>query len=148
MEALAEQVIATYITRGGKVFIVPQYPVPSDSPGSDWSCPDFVALDFENPERLEVVVIEVASASNVTAIISKAKERKVQWFDRLKSKLEADGIIDDRWSMRFLGFVRDENLKKAKAAFVDIDDVAFASIESATFAWDYWKDRIGGGLPR
>ena len=28
MEALAEQLVATYLTRGGKVFFAPQYKIP------------------------------------------------------------------------------------------------------------------------
>ena len=65
MEAVAETLIGTYLTRGGRVFIVPQYSIPPspDSKG-EWSCPDFVALDFEREPR-EVVVVEVTTASNI-----------------------------------------------------------------------------------
>jgi hypothetical protein len=144
MEALAEQVVATYLTRGGKVFIVPQYGIPAPGSKGDWSCPDFVALDFG---KREVVVVEVTSGADVGAITAKAKDRERQWFAPLRQKLEADGVVSG-WEIRFLGFVRQQNLGKARAALIGHDRVAFAAIESATFSWDYWEDRIGGGLPR
>jgi hypothetical protein len=144
MEALAEQVIATYLTRGGKVFVVPQYSIPDPGSKGDWSCPDFVALDFE---KREVVVVEVASGADLGPITTKAKDRERQWFTPLRQKLKDDGVVDG-WEIRFLGFVRQHNLDKARAALTGHDRVAFASIESATFSWDYWETRIGGGLPR
>jgi hypothetical protein len=145
MEALAEQVIATFLTQGGKVFISPSYNIPL-APGSKsslWSCPDFVALDFD---KHEVVVVEVTAASDAGSIIEKALDREKQWFLPLRTKLHADGIADG-WRMRFLGFVRRANLDKAKKALAPAPDVAFAAIEDATFSWDYWNQREGG-LPR
>jgi hypothetical protein len=144
MEALAEQVIATYLTRGGKVFIIPQYGIPAPGSKGDWSCPDFVALDFE---KREVVVVEVATGADLGPITTKAKDREKQWFAPLRQKLETDGVVSG-WEIRFLGFVRQQNLEKARAALAGHDRVAFAAIESATFSWNYWEARIGGGLPR
>jgi hypothetical protein len=112
MEALAEQVVATYLTRGGKVFIVPQYGIPAPGSKGDWSCPDFVALDFE---KREVIVVEVTSGADVGGITAKAKDRERQWFAPLRQKLEADGVVSG-WGIRFLGFVRQQNLEKARAA--------------------------------
>ena len=144
VETLVEQTIAIYLTRGGKVFIAPQYGIPAPGTKADWSCPDFVALDFE---RCEVVVVEVASGADLAPITRRAKDRERQWFAPLRQKLKADGIADD-WKIRFLGFVREHNLDKARAALAGHDQIAFASIESATFPWNYWEARIGGGLPR
>ena len=144
MEVLAEQVIATYLTRGGKVFIVPQYGIPAPGSTSDWSCPDFVALDFE---RKEIVVVEVATGSGIGPITADAKNREQQWFGPLREKLASDGVVEG-WPIRFLGFVRKANLEKARKALSGHDGVAFAAIESATFSWDYWQERRDGGLPR
>ena len=55
MEALAEQIVATYLTRGGKVFIVPQYAIPAPTGKGDWACPDIVALDFGAKEMGDFV---------------------------------------------------------------------------------------------
>ncbi len=144
MEALAEQVIATYLTRGGKVFIVPQYGIPVEGSAADWACPDFVALDFS---KKEVVIVEVASGGDISTIIAKAKDREKQWFAPVRRKLVEDGVVDG-WDIRFLGFVRKALLNKAQNALQGHDGVAFAAIEKATFSWNYWEVRIGGGLPR
>ena len=147
MEAVAETLIGTYLTRGGRVFIVPQYSIPPspDSKG-EWSCPDFVALDFEREPR-EVVVVEVTTASNINPFIEKAINRKKQWFEPLYAKLLADRIIDTSWDIRFLGFVRKDNFEKARAKLSGHDKVTIAAIEDATFSWKFWEVRQGG-LPR
>ena len=79
MEALAEQLIATYMTRGGKVFIAPHYSVPGDEEHSEWSCPDFVALSFEKAGEPEVIIVEVTTAADPANLIRKLKQRENQW---------------------------------------------------------------------
>lgn len=141
METLAEFLVAFYLTRGGKVFIAPQYSIPSESPNADWSCPDFVALDFG---KREVVLVEVISGANLSPIIAKIRNRQAQWYDRLRTKLTNDKVITSAWGMRFLGFVRRHNLEKAKATCSGERDVTFFAIEDATFDWEYWTSRASG----
>jgi hypothetical protein len=144
MDALAEQLIAIYLTRGGRVFIIPQYAIPAPGSNSDWACPDFVALDFD---KREVVVVEVTSGTDPATIIGNARDRDARWFYPLRAKMTAEKVIDDSWDMRFLGFVRKQNLARARKALAGHEKVAFTAIEDATFAWDYWEDRKEG-LPR
>lgn len=144
MESLAEHLVATYLTQGGKVFIAPQYSIPGPGGGGEWSCPDFVALDFE---KREVVVVEITVAANVGPIIEKINDRQKRWFEPLRQKLESDKIVDGTWEMRLLCFVRRSQLQKAKASFSAQTGVAFFAIEDATFGWDYWTVRQNG-LPR
>jgi hypothetical protein len=139
MEALAEQVVGTFLTQGGKVSISPGYNV-----GNGWSCPDFVALDFD---KHEVVVVEVTTASNIATLLERVKNRDSQWFSPLRSQLvEMDAALKN-WEMRFLGFVRQECLKRARDTFADVPGVTFAAVEDTTFSWKYWERREGG-LPR
>jgi hypothetical protein len=93
MESLAEQVIAIFLTQGGKVFIAPSYNIQpiAGSKSSLWSCPDFVALDFG--ER-EVVVVEVSTASDAGSIIKKVTDREKQWFGPLRAQFKTDGVAD------------------------------------------------------
>jgi hypothetical protein len=144
MEVLFELLLATYLTRGGKVFIAPNYSIPALNSKDEWSCPDFVALDFE---RHEVVVVEMTTGANADAIIAKATDREKQWFEPLRAKLKDDGVAND-WPLRFLGFVRKTNLEKTQKAFADATDVTVIAIEDATFPWDYWTRRVEEGLPR
>lgn len=144
MEGLAEQLIATYLTRGGKVFIAPQYSIPASGGNGDWACPDFVALDFENRE---IIVVEVTVASNVSNILSKINDRQSRWFEPVRAKLSEDKIVENDWKIRVLVFVRKSQLEKARKQLSGEPDVSFYAIEDATFDWDYWTDRHGG-LPR
>ncbi len=144
MEPLIEQLIETFLTRGGKVFIAPQYSITAIDNDREWSCPDFVALDFENRE---VVVIEVTSGADIGPITRKAKDREKQWFTPLRHKLKSHGIADG-WSLRFLGFVRRESIMKARSAMAGHDNVSFFPIEDAAFPWKYWDSRINNGLPK
>jgi hypothetical protein len=137
METLAEQLIATYLTRGGKVFVCPSYSIKND-----WSCPDFVALDFD---KHEIIVVEVTTAYDIDALLAKVEDRDKQWFAPLRAQLNADHIAES-WDTRFLGFVRRDRLDKALRT-VSAHDVKFVAIEDTTFSWDYWKRREGG-LPR
>ena len=146
MESLAEQAVATYLTRGGKVFVAPQYAVPALSGKGDWACPDFVALDFG---ANEVVVVEVATGSRVTDLWGRVAERGTRWFDPIRAKMVDDGLAAQAtWDIRFLGFVRRDCLVDARRRFEGQPDVAFAAIEDATFAWSYWDSRADKGLPR
>lgn len=146
MEALAEQIVATYLTRGGTVFIAPQYAIPSPNGKGDWACPDFVALDFD---KREIVVVEVATGSRFSGLAGRVSERNSRWFGPIRAKLEADGLIEQaQWDFRFLGFVRSDCLDQATKQFSGQDRVAFKAIEEATFPWAYWEDRKTEGLPR
>ena len=146
MEALAEQIVATYLTRGGKVFIVPQYAIPAPTGNGDWACPDIVALDFG---AKEVVVVEIATGSNLAPLTKRIAERETRWFDPIRAKLTSDGLTEQAgWKIRFLGFVRRASLSSAERAFAGQERVAFKAIEDATFPWDYWEPRAAEGLPR
>ncbi len=144
MDAQSEPLVG-FLTQGGKVFIVPQYAIPSDNPRGDWACPDFVALDFE---RHEIVVVEVSTGADTKPITHKVQDRQKQWYDRLRVKLAADHVADETWGIRFLGFVRRPSLGRLQTTFAGAEDVAFFPIEDATFPYLYWSDRAEKGLPR
>lgn len=109
------------------------------------ACPDFVALDLQ---RREVVVVEITSASNVQPILNRVAERQARWFSPILRHLTKLGILGEGWQRpRFLGFIRYQNYELAKRRSAAMDDVAFYPIEAATFAWEYWDDRMRDGLP-
>ena len=146
MEAIADQIVATYLTRGGKVFIVPQYAIPASTGKGDSACPDFVALDFGTKE---IVVLEIATGANLDGLTKRVAERETRWFKPIRAKLASDGLAEQAgWGIRFLGFVRRDCLKGETQFFAGERDVAFAAIEDATFPWAYWENRDTQGLPR
>ncbi len=145
MDAQIESLVELYLTRGGRVFLSPQYDVAFDKEARDGgSCPDFVALDMEHRE---VIIVEVTSASNLTSLCQRVTERKTRWFEPIRRRMEGDKIINPEWKMRFIGFVRENLAVEAKAIFAIDADVCFFPIEKAAFSFAYWADREKG-LPR
>ena len=145
MGAQIESLVELFLTRGGRVFVSPQYDIPfSDQERDGGSCPDFVALDFA---RSEVVVVEVSSASNLRDLISRVRERETRWFAPIRRRLEADRVITSESGIRFLGFVREALVDGAKGRFANENDIQFFALEKAAFSFAYWTEREKG-LPR
>ena len=113
MDAI-DALIALFLTRGGQVFVVPQYGIPCDNPNTEFSCPDFVALDFSHHE---IIVVEISVSSDTKKLSNKIRTREIQWYERLRRKFLADNVVDATWDIRFIGFVREANLQKLKDTF-------------------------------
>ena len=140
-----ESAIAEFLTADGRVFIAPQFEIAFDREHQDGgACPDFVALDFRNRQ---IVIVEVSSAWNLDALMARIRNRQQQWYGPIRRRLLDLAPIDQSWPIRFLGFVREERLGYAKRAFIRETDVAFFSIENASFPWVYWQNRLKDGLP-
>lgn len=146
MEAQIGSMIEQYLTRCGKVFVSAQYDAAFDK-AAGAPFPDIVALDFGCNPR-EVVVVEITAGSNVASVLGKVRTRKARWFDPLMASLRSNGVVDETWRVRFLGFVREANLEKARTAFTGESDVWFHAIEKAVFPFEYGDDRLAKGLPR
>ena len=145
MDAQLESLVELYLTRGGKVFVSPQYDIAYDKEAQEGgACPDILALDME---KREVVVVEVSSASDLKKLFDRVEQRMTRWFFPIQRRLERDRVIDAEWKIRFLGFVRETMVDKAKAKFAYEADVCFFPLEKAAFSFAYWTEREKG-LPR
>jgi len=144
-----EGAVARYLTCGGRVFISSQMDLAWDAVArTGGSCPDFVALDFT---QKEVVVVEVTESASVRALSERIKQRETRWYRPLQTLFSAPGAYWgalDAWSYRFIGFVRDENLKGLYATFKNDADVCFVGLEAVLLAYRYWTKRNENGLPR
>jgi hypothetical protein len=148
MEAQIESMIEQFLTRSGTVFTCSQYDIQFDRANGDGgSCPDIVALDFSRDPH-EVIVVEITAGANVGPIIEKARNRETRWFAPIRRSLTSHGVIDASWNIRFLCFVREPNVKKARSAFASDADVWFVAIEDAIIPYKYWDSRITYGIPR
>jgi hypothetical protein len=145
MDAQIESLIELYLTRGGRIFVSPQYDVAYDTTTREGgSCPDIVALDIVEKE---VVVVEVSSAWDLGPLYQKVEDRNTRWFNPIVRRLQSDKIIDPTWKRpRFMGFVRKDRLEASKRKFQGQDDVCFVAIEDAAFSFAYWTDRAEGLL--
>jgi hypothetical protein len=146
MHAQLESLLAVYLTRGGKVFISPQYDKAFDQEAREGgACPDVVALDME---KREVVIVEISSVADLSILYNRVEARKIRWFVPIQRRLQDDRIIDTNWQFRFLGFVRESMMDNAKARFGSDPDVCFVPLEKASMSFAYWAEREKNGLPR
>lgn len=141
MEAQIEALVGAYLTRGGKVFISPQFHVAWDRELADGgTCPDFVALDFE---RRHVVVVEVTTASDISSVIDRITKRQRNWYDPVQRRLTLVGAITSEWNPRTLCFLRQIRVGDARKR-VSESDVTFHALEDALLEYDYSSERAKG----
>jgi hypothetical protein len=106
--------------------------------------PDFVALDFK---RKDLVIAEVSSASSISQLISKIRERQQRWYSPIYASLLAESAINQEWPQpRFIGFIRSDNINDANRAIPD-EDVCFYPLENVAFDYKFWDSRLEG-MPR
>jgi hypothetical protein len=140
-----EMDVELYLTIDGQVFLAPQYNIAFEQEYQEGgSCPDFVALDWRYKH---VVIVEVTAAADMAPLTRKIRERESRWYNPVRRTLTNLSVIDEKWRVRFLGFVRSANLHRMNSAFTNDRDVTFHTIEGASFPWSYWDDRIKSGLP-
>jgi hypothetical protein len=130
---LYEEHVLQYLTMSRpEVFVSPQYEI-----GKNWSCPDFVALDFG---RKVVSVVEVSVDANAGQLRQKIEAREKQWFSRLRAHLLQAGVTGNNWQYHLEVFVRDNVHKKFEKKFRGQPDITIHSLEKEDipFSWN-WK---------
>lgn len=131
---LFEQLVLGYLAKDPYVFVSPQYSIKADN-GSEWSCPDLVALDFKRPA---VYVVEVSSAANVKRLAEKVADLENQWVQKLKAQLLNHKVIDDTWPIEIRIFIR-KNCKEQFFKIVgDHSNVRVEFLEDISIPW-LWK---------
>ena len=53
-------------------------------------------------------------------------------------RLLNDCVVTADWDIRFLGFVRRDNVERARTRFAGQDRVCFHALEEAAFSFAYW----------
>ena len=109
---LYEHLVLQYLTKDAHVFVSPQYSIRGDT-GGEWSCPDFVALNFRDKI---VSVVEVSSASDPQSLRARVASRDVQWINRLREQLERNRVVDATWKYYVAVFIRRDAERKFRAA--------------------------------
>jgi hypothetical protein len=132
-----EALVMHYLTAQG-LFLAPQFSV-SDHVG-EWSCPDFVALDFR---QHEIQVVEVTTAYDISGLIKKIYHRDTQWFGRLTPQLISLGVPVSGWKNIVRAFVRKDRYEHMAAKLSSNPDVRIEALEDIAFSWkwpwDQWK---------
>lgn len=133
-----------YLTLDGRAFMAPQYSISADTQKvSDWSCPDYVVLDFRHKQ---IVVIEETTASRPVKLIGKVIDRGAQWYTRLASFLVQQEIVPANWHIRCLLIMRSEVIERYKTQFTNQPDVDFLALEDCSFPWKFYENRMKHGI--
>lgn len=145
-----ELTVMHYLAAQG-LFLSPQFSIRDG--GGEWSCPDFVALDFL---AKEIQVVEVTSAWEVSALIGKIQRREEQWYKKLRQQLAADGVQLNGWGCVVRAFVRHERCEYLRKKLGNPSDVRIEAIEGIAFPWRWEWDQgrvrsvppwLSGGAP-
>lgn len=137
---LLEELVMQYLAKDPLVFLNPQYSI-KDEKGKEWSCPDFVTIDFR--QRI-VSVIEVSARANAADLMSRLHERDERWLKKLRAQLDpflatASGTAAS-WRYRVEVFVRNDVSKKLEQEFRGNAEVLVHSLEKTGLPWQWnWE---------
>lgn len=135
---LYEHLVLQYLTKDAHVFVSPQYSIRGDT-GGEWSCPDFVALNFRDKI---VSVVEVSSASDPQSLRARVASRDVQWINRLREQLERNRVVDATWKYYVGVFIRRDAELKFRAAIGTADNVVIHILEDLGAPWTWTRSYL------
>jgi len=131
---LFEELVLGYLAKDPYIFVSPQYSIKAEN-GSEWSCPDLVALDFRTPA---IYVVEVSSASNVKRLAEKVADLQNQWVEKLKTQLLRHKVVGKDWPVVVRVFIRKQYKEQFFKIVGDRPDVHVECLEDIAFPW-LWK---------
>jgi hypothetical protein len=131
---LFEELVMFKLTRNPHVFVSPQYSVMDDR-GKEWSCHDFVMLNFRDRT---VSVVEVNTAADPKDLEQKVADRQKQWLTKLRSQLKGNAVVDASWALRVDVFVRHQAVPNFKEKFGHENDVGIHNLDEIGFPW-HWE---------
>jgi len=120
-----EPLVSHYLTASQGLFVSPRFVIRGPD-GGEWSCPDFVALDFQ---KHQVQIVEATARANVSGLIEKVRNREQQWVQYLKPDLIRRRAIDETWRFVVRVFVRNDNVAVFKRKLGEASDVTIQAIE-------------------
>ena len=138
---LCEHLVMQFLTKDAHRFLSPQYSIRGDT-GGEWSCPDFVALDFH--EKV-VSIVEVSSAHKPRSLVSRVQKRDKQWIALLKDQLTANRVVDETWSYRVEVFIREDAEASFRKAIGDPPDVHVHVLEKLGTPWQWERSSLPAG---
>lgn len=132
-----EEAVMRYLSSGRKRFVSHQFSITKDY-RAEWSCPDFVVIDFSD---LTVYVAEVTSASSIDSLKKKMLNKDEQWIKPLKSNMENTSEIFKDWDYWVVAFIRKENITTLRNIIKDIPKISIKSLDDVMYPWKRtWKE--------
>lgn len=131
---LFEEFVLAYLTKDKHVFVNPQYSIMDEFSGGEWSCPDFLVLNFKDKK---VSVVEVSTGYDLNSLVEKVNNREIHWFDKLRKQLVRHNVIDDgaKWDFGIQIFIRKEREKCFKEKVALQEAVEVMCLEDLGFPW-------------
>lgn len=131
---LFEDFVLAYLTRDKHVFVNPQYSILDEATGGEWSCPDFLVLNFK---KKRASVVEVSTGYDLEDLVKKVNDREVHWFDKLRKQLIRNEVIgnESTWSFDVQVFIRKERVDFFGRKINLHDRVKVMSLEDLGFPW-------------
>jgi len=131
---LCEQLVLEYLTKDAYVFVSPQYSLRDES-NHEWSCPDYVALDFK---QRAVTVVEVSSAQGPRPLRERVRRRDHHWLEKLRGQLKANHVVDDTWNKYFVDvYVRKNAAERFNKEFGGDPQVRVCVLEDLKLPWEW-----------
>lgn len=128
-----EQLVLEYLCRAPFVFANPQYSIRNQL-GQEWSCPDFVTLNFR--EKI-VSVVEVSVAAAEGTLLKRLSEYETRWLQPLKAQLARDSMVTNNWSYRLEIFARWAVCEKLRGQFHGDVKAEFHNLEDLGLYWQW-----------
>ena len=136
-----EELVLQYLTKDAHVFVNPQYSIRGDT-GVEWSCPDYVALDFRNRS---VSVVEVSSAQKPTTLQERVRKRDHQWIEKLRAQLTANKVVDESWKRYLVDvFLRRDAMPAFQREFGGDPAIRIHVLEDLGFPWTWKRSSLPG----
>ena len=136
-----EELVLQYLTKDAHIFVNPQYSIRGDT-GLEWSCPDYVALDFRNRS---VWVVEVSSAQRPTTLHERVRRRDHQWIANLRAQLTANRVVDDSWKHYVVDvFLRRDAVAPFQREFRHDPAVRIHVLEDLRPPWEWTRSHLPG----
>lgn len=127
-----ESLVGLFLARNG-YFISPQFPLIVN--GKEWSCPDFLALNFK---LKRICIVEVTTAAYIKNIVKRVLERENYWYKHIDKNiinLGLENIIS--WQKFVFLFIRADQFDKVKQLLNDPLDVKLFQIDDIALPWKW-----------
>jgi len=132
-----EEAVMRYLSAGGKRFVSHQYSIRFDQ-RKEWSCPDFIVIDFSDRT---IYVAEVTTADNIDNIALKVRNKGSQWLTKLKESFDHNlREVVRNYEEWIVVFVRKEKVQSLIDKTKDIERVSVKALDDVLYPWKWTWD--------
>lgn len=134
-----EETVMSFLTRDPFVFMSPQFTLKTEL-GSDFVCPDFLAVDLL---KCHVYIVEVSTSWNMNQLVDKLTNHHDETVENIKAELNKSELL--RHALyRTLVFVRAKRVNYIKDQLPKKKTVSVMPIEGIPHPWESrYPEKVG-----